>query len=137
MVKQKADAAPTRQRIVGLAVDLFYEQGYNATSLRQVAEAVGVQVGSLYNHMSSKEELLFDIMRSIMDDLIADAEVALAQAGHEPLDRIMAFMRTSIRFHCNSVAVWYHPHGRLSLEDIERILPTLAGSLVATSKSTT
>ena len=46
---------PTKERIVDAAIDLFHRQGYNATSLRQIADEVGLQVGSLYNHMRSKE----------------------------------------------------------------------------------
>ncbi|MFD6064927.1 TetR/AcrR family transcriptional regulator [Rhodococcus wratislaviensis] len=53
------------------AARLFYEHGYEATSLRTVASEVGIQVGSLYNHISGKEELPTDIMVSVRpnDDL--------------------------------------------------------------------
>jgi TetR/AcrR family transcriptional regulator, cholesterol catabolism regulator len=53
------------------AAKLFFERGYDATSLRQVAAASGLRVGSLYNHIDSKEHLLLQIMGGIMDDLMA------------------------------------------------------------------
>lgn len=91
--------APTKERIFDAATDLFYRQGYNATSLRQIADEVGLQVGSLYNHMSSKEQLLFDIMREVMTELIEHTEAEMAAAGDDVVERLLAFLRESIRFH--------------------------------------
>ena len=56
---------------------LFYEHGYEATSLRAVAAEVGIQVGSLYNHINGKEELLTDILVSVMDELIEAVNTAV------------------------------------------------------------
>ncbi|MGI9092522.1 MAG: TetR/AcrR family transcriptional regulator [Mycobacteriales bacterium] len=88
---------PTAQAIYRAAVDLFYKQGYAATTLRQVAERVGLQVGSLYNHITSKEEMLYRIMHGLMDDLIAETEAAM-NAVDDPVEKIGAFMRAGIRF---------------------------------------
>ena len=49
--------AKTAERILDAAEDLFAERGYDATTLRDVAAAVGVRNPSLYNHFSSKEAL--------------------------------------------------------------------------------
>jgi TetR/AcrR family transcriptional regulator, cholesterol catabolism regulator len=91
--------APTKERIFAAAIELFHRQGYNATSLRQIADGVGLQVGSLYNHMSSKEQLLFDIMREVMTELIEHTEAEMAAAGDDAVERLLAFLRESIRFH--------------------------------------
>ncbi len=88
----------TGKAIFDAAVALFSEQGYRATTLRQIADRVGVQVGSLYNYISSKEHLLYDIMRGIMVDLCEGTEADLAQVD-DPLEQIQRFMRYSIRFH--------------------------------------
>ena len=66
---------------------LFYEHGYEATSLRAVAAEVGIQVGSLYNHINGKEELLTDILVSVMDELIEAVNTAVDQAGAGAVDR--------------------------------------------------
>ena len=194
-MSQLTAEAPTKERIIEAAVDLFYRQGYNATSLRQIADGVGLQVGSLYNHMSSKEQLLFDIMREVMEELIEHTEEEMAVAGPEHIDRVVAFLRASIHFHatrqkqtfignselrglspehraeivelrdryetilrdalqaaqeegslevsdvqlatfaalalCTSVAIWYRPDGRLSLQDLDQMLPQFFGPLCA------
>lgn len=58
MLKEKLKKGETtRLAIEDAAVKLFMEQGYHATSMRQVAERAGLALGGIYNHFSSKEEL--------------------------------------------------------------------------------
>jgi AcrR family transcriptional regulator len=47
----------TRLAIENAAIQLFLEQGYHATSMRQIAEHSGLALGGIYNHFSSKEEI--------------------------------------------------------------------------------
>lgn len=47
----------TRQKIIRAAHDLFIQQGYHGTSMRQIATDAQLALGGLYNHFSSKEEL--------------------------------------------------------------------------------
>ncbi|WP_415853270.1 TetR/AcrR family transcriptional regulator [Sinomonas sp. G460-2] len=81
------------------AAKLFFERGYNATSLREVASAVGLMVGSLYNHIASKEDLLLQIMGGIIDDLLAQARQALAKANGDAVDKLQAVLAAHLRFH--------------------------------------
>jgi AcrR family transcriptional regulator len=62
----------TAEGIRSVALELFYTRGFQATTLRDIASKVGIQVGSLYNHMASKGELLFEIMETVMLDLLED-----------------------------------------------------------------
>jgi AcrR family transcriptional regulator len=48
----------TRDRILDVALDLFIEQGFDGTSLRQIAEPLGITKAALYYHFASKEEIL-------------------------------------------------------------------------------
>ena len=48
----------TRQRILAVSGELFVEQGYDATSLREIAERLGVTKAALYYHFSSKDQIL-------------------------------------------------------------------------------
>jgi AcrR family transcriptional regulator len=48
----------TRDRILDIALDLFTEQGFDATSLRQIAERLGVTKAALYYHFESKDDIL-------------------------------------------------------------------------------
>ena len=52
----------TRQTIEEAAYELFLEQGYSATSMRQIAEKAGVALGGIYNHFSGKEEIFAAII---------------------------------------------------------------------------
>src|SRR5271154_1582743 len=48
----------TRERILDVALDLFIENGYDGTSLREVAEQLGVTKAALYYHFASKDDIL-------------------------------------------------------------------------------
>lgn len=86
----------TGPRIRAAALRLFARHGYAAVSMRQIAAEVGVQAGALYLYTRDKETLLFDLLKSHMDELIEawDAEAA----GKTPLERLEAFVRFHIRF---------------------------------------
>ena len=63
----------TRQRIQDVALELFAEQGYEKTSLREIAEQLEVTKAALYYHFKTKEEILVGIFEDLarpMDDLI-------------------------------------------------------------------
>ena len=63
MEKQK-----TKQRILDAALELFSTQGFEATSIAQIADAVGVRKASLYSHFDSKQDILDRLIESIMED---------------------------------------------------------------------
>jgi AcrR family transcriptional regulator len=72
-------ADETRQRILDVAVDLFIEQGYAGTSVRDISERLGMTKGSLYYHFASKEDVLNALVTPLMEDLdrfTADATTA-------------------------------------------------------------
>ncbi len=48
----------TKERIFDVALDLFAQKGFDAVSMREIAEAVGIRKASLYSHFSSKDDLL-------------------------------------------------------------------------------
>ncbi|OIJ90626.1 TetR/AcrR family transcriptional regulator [Streptomyces colonosanans] len=63
----------TRQRIQDVALELFAEQGYEKTSLREIAEHLDVTKAALYYHFKTKEEILVSIFEDLtrpMDELI-------------------------------------------------------------------
>ena len=53
----------TRQEILDTALELFSQEGYEATSISRIAEAVGIRKASLYSHFASKQEILDEIVR--------------------------------------------------------------------------
>jgi AcrR family transcriptional regulator len=62
-------ADETRARILDVAVDLFIEQGYAGTSVRDISERLGMTKGSLYYHFASKEDVLTALVTPLVEDL--------------------------------------------------------------------
>ncbi|HLB88815.1 MAG: hypothetical protein AUH86_14825 [Acidobacteria bacterium 13_1_40CM_4_58_4] len=60
-------AVDSRQEILRTAARLFQQQGYDATSMNDVAAALKLSKGGLYHHFQSKDEILFDLMDHAMD----------------------------------------------------------------------
>src|SRR2546425_13235106 len=82
-----------RRELVRQAARLFAEKGYHGTSTGDLAEALGVQKGSLYAHISSKADLLWEVARegaqafhdaldAIPDQLPATEKIRLALRAH-------------------------------------------------------
>lgn len=57
-------------RIRSVALNMFVNEGYQAVSLRQIALEIGVQAGSLYNHIEGKQALLFDMIEEYESALL-------------------------------------------------------------------
>ena len=93
-----SDGERTEAAIRDAAVDLFARRGYEAVTTRQIAAAVGVQSAALYRYFPTKEDLLFDLMRSHMEALIASWD-AVRPADPDPVARLSAFVDNHIRFH--------------------------------------
>ncbi len=62
-----------KERIRRIAAGLFARQGYSAVGVAELGEAVNLGRGALYYHIGSKEDLLFDISKTYMEDLIRSA----------------------------------------------------------------
>jgi AcrR family transcriptional regulator len=64
------DAAPdTRSRILDIALELFSEQGFDGTTLQQIADRLGFTKAALYYHFRSKDDLLEALIGPVMADL--------------------------------------------------------------------
>jgi len=84
----------TLEAIRKASLQLIYDHGFDAMSLRQLAAEVGIQVGSLYNHISTKEDLLYDLIKTHMDQLLSELDSALAAT-----DDAVAAIRRFVSFH--------------------------------------
>ena len=81
-----------------VCIDLFFKKGYFATSISDIAGASGIQKASIYYHYASKEDLLFQLLTSTMDDLTTTLKHGLAAAqGIE--QRMRAAVRSHVCFH--------------------------------------
>ena len=61
------DKGNTRDEILNVALDLFSVNGYEATSISQIAGAVGIRKASLYSHFGSKQEILDNVVESVLN----------------------------------------------------------------------
>ena len=90
-------AGSGRDRILDEAAALFLRLGYEGTSLRQLADTVGMKAGSLYYHFASKDDLLTEILRrgiDVMQTAFGEAEASTGSA--RPVDRIEAHVRAHL-----------------------------------------
>ena len=75
-----APLTPERARARELqraAAELFFTKGYEAATIREIARALGIKSSSLYYHWDNKETILFDLIRSTMEQLVAGAKSVL------------------------------------------------------------
>lgn len=68
MAKAQRKKASKKELIVQKAACMFREKGFPATSMRDLAESVGIEAASLYNHIQSKSEILQEIIFRISED---------------------------------------------------------------------
>jgi AcrR family transcriptional regulator len=88
----------TMEAIRKAGLRLIFEHGYAAMSLRQLAAEVGIQSGSLYNHISTKQELLFELVRDHINELLRQLDRAL-EGKQRPTDRLRAFTAFHVTYH--------------------------------------
>lgn len=97
-----SDGGKTEAAIREAALELIARLGFEAMSMRQLAAQVGVQAAALYRYFPTKEELLYTLMRTHMEGLIASWEEArptdASQEG-SPAGQLAAFVENHIRFH--------------------------------------
>ena len=88
----------TMEAIRKAGLRLIFEHGYAAMSLRQLAAEVGIQSGSLYNHITTKQELLFDLVRDHINELLRQLDRALL-GKQQPADKLRAFTAFHVTYH--------------------------------------
>ena len=84
-----------RSELTREAARLFAEKGYHGTSIGDIADAMGVQKASLYHHIESKAELLWEVARDGADAFHAALDDVPETLG--PVERIRAALRAHLR----------------------------------------
>jgi TetR/AcrR family transcriptional regulator, cholesterol catabolism regulator len=95
---QREATIEPRQEILRTAARLFQQQGYDATSMNDVAAALKLSKGGLYHHFQSKDEILFNIMSHAMD-ITEQRVINVARR----VDGMEERLRTLIRLHIEVV----------------------------------
>lgn len=112
--------------IVQIAGELFAAKGFDGTSLYDIAEAVGVLRGSLYHHITSKEDLLYDVIRVMHERLRENMRISERFSG-DPLRQLAAFTYNHITLnadarHFSRGAVFWRDSEKLSDDKRQLIL---------------
>jgi AcrR family transcriptional regulator len=87
-----AEAEERWNEIVEAAGAIFYKKGYEATSLQDIASAVGLLKGSVYYYIRTKEDILFELLRRALDQFERTAEEDEVTAKSPAPERLRAFI---------------------------------------------
>lgn len=90
-------AIKVRPDIIEIATRIFSERGYHAASMSEIADAVGIRKASLYHHVRKKEDLLFAIHETLIEELIAETETIAASAA-TPAEKVTELLRVTMGF---------------------------------------
>jgi len=116
--KQKAQRERKRQdEVLEASAKLFHEKGYSDTTVQDVADALGMLKGSLYYYIDTKEDLLFNLLVQVHDEVDELLEEVKAMPGLTPLQRLEIYVRrlTSYNlYNLDRATVYYHDVDRLS-----------------------
>lgn len=103
-----------RTEILECAARLFREKGFQATSMRDIAKAVGIQGASLYNHIDSKQELLEELLMFIAN-LFTKEMNEINKSPLSPVDKIKRLIAIHVRYtaeHTDAISIiaseWVH-----------------------------
>src|SRR5258708_32676428 len=91
--------SPPRERseeVYRAALRLFREKGYHATSMQDIAAAVGLYKGSLYHYIGSKEDLLVQVFERAMGTLLAEAERIGADTSLGPSGQLRVILHAHV-----------------------------------------
>lgn len=116
--KEPRRREPRRRRgeVLDAAVRIFHAKGYDATSIQDIADEVGILKGSIYYYITSKEDVLFEILKDVHEEAFKAVQDAVAIDG-DPLQRIRAFVATLAQFnadHPERMGIFLHDLRSLS-----------------------
>ncbi len=86
-----------RSDVRAAAAALFAEQGYRATGVRDIADALGIGATSIYSHIKSKSELLHEILIDTLDAILAVQHEAVASSP-DVVERLRRAAESQVRF---------------------------------------
>src|SRR4030065_150398 len=86
-----------KAKMVEAARRLFWEKGYNATSMREIAIAYGCRAANIYNFFSDKEEILFEVLREEMERIINPIKHLEEDDGSSPVEQLKLISESHLK----------------------------------------
>src|SRR5256714_8911984 len=99
MARRNGVGEPPRERgeqVYAAALRLFREKGYHATSMQDIAAAVGLYKGSLYHYIGGKEDLLIQVFERGMGALLTDVERIAGDTGLSPTAQLRRVIQAHV-----------------------------------------
>ncbi|MEV4812285.1 helix-turn-helix domain-containing protein [Micromonospora avicenniae] len=118
-MKVRESTGGTRDRIKAVALELFTEQGYEKTSLREIAERLNVTKAALYYHFKSKDE----IVSSFVEDRLQQIDALVTWAETQPANR--ETRRELIARYADAMFTGDHPSVMRFFEQNQTVLKSL------------
>lgn len=99
LLPPRATADGTHRRILEEALLLFGERGFHGVSVREIAEAAGIRASSVYAHLDSKDQLLFELALLGHEEHQELLRQALLEANPDPIDQISRVVHAHVSMH--------------------------------------
>jgi TetR/AcrR family transcriptional regulator, cholesterol catabolism regulator len=102
--------------VVAAAAKVFYERGYSAATVQDIADELGILKGSLYHYIKTKEDLLFRLFEQVHEEVEGILEEVTALEGIDPLERIRVYVHRQLVHNLNDlqrISIYYHELDRL------------------------
>lgn len=124
---RRRELAPRRRdrEVLEAATKVFYERGYSAASVQDVADELGILKGSIYHYIDTKEDLLFRLLQDVHEEVEAILSEVKAIPDLTPLERLSEYVRRQVENNLRNlsrISVYYHEIDRLSEERRRQIL---------------
>jgi len=103
---RQSQKAATRQRVLTAARELFSNGGYEAATIRQIAQLAGVSVGSVFTTFSSKGEILSQVMAERLEALYAELDERIARTQGSTAERLRAMFAVHFNFEFGHVQLF-------------------------------
>ncbi|RYF51143.1 MAG: TetR/AcrR family transcriptional regulator [Comamonadaceae bacterium] len=110
--------------LIHIATDLFARDGYERTPVRAISDAMGIESGSLYSHISSKEGLLYEIVIECADEFFRRSELARKSGGtaEQILRRLCHAHMSMFRDELAACQVYYDEWRKLNADHQEDVI---------------
>jgi AcrR family transcriptional regulator len=113
-----------QRRVLESCLVLFAEQGFAASSIRDIASEAGMQSASLYNHFSSKDAMLTELVTLGVGTHLERLIVAVVNSLAGPVEQLRSAIRTHVAVHCE-----YPNLGLIVNHEVRHLTPEAAAAL--------
>lgn len=92
-----------RERILDTALQEFFDFGFHAATLRNIAKNAGCSAANVYNHFENKDEILVELLRSASDEQFTSTRNAIRKAGASPAAQWVAAVEAHALYTASNV----------------------------------